>query len=991
MAAVLNALAPFLINMIKDMPEEEVRMLLGVSGEIEKLGDKVANLEAYMADAERRRITDSSVQGWVTKLKGAMYDATDTLELCKLEAEERQDSHGGCWKSMEEKAPGCLQPLLFCLRNPAYAHRMGRRIKDLNTRLDQIRKEMVDFGFVKLEPYQLRTPPSDATPPSRTTTSLLPESAAVGDAIERETNALVQELLLVADEPAIKVVSIVGMGGIGKTTLAKKIFNEKDIQAEFKSKIWLSVTESYKEDQLLSSSITQAGGEPRGDKQVLSHTLTRMLSTGKFLLVMDDVWSNTPWADVLKDPVLHAASNQPGSRVIITTRNEGIVQRMGLRYYYQHHVKEMCDEDAWSLLKQQLSGQELDHPIYLSYADLTPQLKQCFLYCILFPKGTSIWMVEAIRIWISEGFINPQEGCSSHNDRLEEVATRYYRELITRNLIEPTPTSTMTGYECTMHDVIRSFAEFMAREESLVILGEQAAGGHDNSLMRHLSIGSTESLLEWATLQKHKSLRTLILHSRINLKPHDSLSSFSSLRVLRIKYADCDRFIESLCQLKHLRYLQQEETNISKLPDDIHRLKFLQHMVLNRCSNLDHLPSSITKLVHLRTLIIKYYINLVPKGLGGLTNLRMLKGFPVHMDMDGDWCSLEEIGSLSQLRDLTIKGLENVTASSFAEKAVISNKRYLSYLEMNCTGSRSIGLGDEMEQKQQVIEEVYDKLCPPICIETLAMQGYFGRRLPNWMSAPATAAFTSLRFLQFMKLSCCTKLLDGLCQLPCLEGFRIEGAPAIERVGHQFQAPFSLVVGGGATAASAAFPKLRVLNMVGLSEWEEWEWEEQGGEDAAADTIAMPSLENLGIDNCKLSCLPPGLANSKRHALRELRLCRITNLTSVENFPSVVDLEVFDCPELRRINCLSRLQKIRIIRCPKVEVLEDVPVLDTLKLEDATMETLPGYLRGVSPQYLELVCSKELYETILLPGSSEGDKISHIKKHKIYWLGEDED
>jgi hypothetical protein len=69
----------------------------------------------------------------------------------------------------------------------------------------------------------------------------------------------------------------------------------------------------------------------------------------------------------------------------------------------------------------------------------------------------------------------------------------------------------------------------------------------------------------------------------------------------------------------------------------------------------------------------------------------------------------------------------------------------------------------------------------------------------------------------------------------------------------------------------------------------------------------MPCLERLIIDNCRLSCLPPGLANSKRHAFRELHLYELTNLTHVENFPSVMELEVFDCPELKRISCLPML------------------------------------------------------------------------------------
>jgi hypothetical protein len=70
----------------------------------------------------------------------------------------------------------------------------------------------------------------------------------------------------------------------------------------------------------------------------------------------------------------------------------------------------------------------------------------------------------------------------------------------------------------------------------------------------------------------------------------------------------------------------------------------------------------------------------------------------------------------------------------------------------------------------------------------------------------------------------------------------------------------------------------------------------------------------------------------------------LINLTAVENFPSVVKLDVFDCPELKRINGLYRLHKIRIMRCPKLEELEGVPVLDSLTLYDGTMETLPLYL-----------------------------------------------
>ena len=125
----------------------------------------------------------------------------------------------------------------------------------------------------------------------------------------------------------------------------------------------------------------------------------------------------------------------------------------------------------------------------------------------------------------------------------------------------------------------------------------------------------------------------------------------------------------------------------------------------------------------------------------------------------------------------------------------------------------------------------------------------------------------------------------------------IKDAPAIKSVGFEFQGSSSLTAvarGGTAATSAAAFPSLTHLILRGLCEWEEWDWEEQATVDVTAGTMAMamPALEELAINNCKLSCLPRGLANSKRHALRQLYLYELTNLTSVDNFPSVVDLDV---------------------------------------------------------------------------------------------------
>jgi hypothetical protein len=202
---------------------------------------------------------------------------------------------------------------------------------------------------------------------------------------------------------------------------------------------------------------------------------------------------------------------------------------LSTKYPSESEWKAVLNNPAWSVHGL---PQELDNRLYLSYEDLSPQMKQCFLYCALFPKGTSIPRDVVISMWISEGFIQPPEthGSSHDDDRLENVAMEYYWGLIKRNLIQPEEGYSVTGYRCTLHDVVRSFAEYMAREEMLVVRDEQAADG--SGLVRRLSIAPRAvSVPDWVILKKQKSLRTLALRSNIKLMPGDSLTGFSSLTI----------------------------------------------------------------------------------------------------------------------------------------------------------------------------------------------------------------------------------------------------------------------------------------------------------------------------------------------------------------------------------------------------------------------------------------------------------------------------
>ncbi|CAO2205766.1 unnamed protein product [Urochloa humidicola] len=322
MAAVLDAFALYVNKQMKGVAGEELTMLLGISGEISKLQRKMDDLRAFVADAERRRITDMSVRRWARKLKDAMYDATDILDLCQLEADTRREPKDGRLEEMS----GCFQPFLFCLRDPVFAHGIGTRIKELNQRLDGIHKDATEFGFINLSSYEGDRMPKLSRYSSNKTVAYFEESAIVGEQIQRDTEELVQELITTdGSNDTIKVLSVIGIGGVGKTTLAMKIFSDTTIQEHFELRIWLSITQDFDEVDLLRRAISHAGAHDHGghqEKAILMRILIDSLCTGRFLLVMDDVWSEDAWNRVLRVPVMNAGKKQPGSRILVTTRQD---------------------------------------------------------------------------------------------------------------------------------------------------------------------------------------------------------------------------------------------------------------------------------------------------------------------------------------------------------------------------------------------------------------------------------------------------------------------------------------------------------------------------------------------------------------------------------------------------------------------------------------------------------------------------------------------
>lgn len=1029
MAGVLDALASYLTRMLAEMAKEEVAMLIGVSEGIEDLSIKLGDLKNFLVDADRRNITDESVRKWVGELKRAMYQATDIVDLCQLKAMEQSPS----------KSMGCLNPLLFCMRNPLHAHDIGTRIKELNEKLDSICKRGRSFDFVKLEAYQdmkrTRSPATD-----RKTDSLMERSGAVGEKIEEDTRALVEVLTREVDggkTDRLLVVAIVGVGGIGKTTLSKKIFNDDAIKGKFTKQIWLSITQDFSDVELLSKSITAAGGDLPGggaarDKDLLARALMNTIKDKKFFLVLDDLWGVDAWNKHLMTPFGYGGR---GSRVLVTTRYETVARSMKAVHY--HHIEKLGPEDAWSLLKKQVltteeNGHEVDvlkdlglqilakcdglplaikvmggllcnkeksrrdwedilhddiwsvspmsddlnYAIYLSYQDMSPHLKQCFLHFSLKPKKVVLTDIEVVSMWICEGLV------AGGSNSLEEEGEKNYKELILRNLIEIDPTFP-SQLICNMHDVIRSFAQFLVRDDTLVAHNGYAAKRtlrSSNFLRLSIETRGVESdEFEWRYLREQKLLRTLILTGNLKTEPGDSLINFPSLRLLHVESVNISALVEGVYQLKHLRYLALKMIDMCRLPENIHEMKYLEHISLEGCESFVKLPDSIIKLQGLRFLDIgDTSVNCIPRGFRALTNLRVLCGFPAYID--GDWCSLEELGPLSQLKELSLENLENVSSALLAAKATVDAKENLTKLLLRCGGRVGDGLVQggisESKEEVQIIEAVFDALCPQPSIKQIFIERYFGSRLPGWMASTAMVPLESLKLLCLQHLPCCTQLPDGLCRLPYLEWLQVMNAPVIKCVGPEFVQQYNQLHRPSSQLA-ATFPKLQRLDFTRMGEWQEWIWE--------TEVKAMPLLEDLYIGSCILGRMPPGLM-SHATALKKLEIWDVQGLHSLENFVSVVELDLYGITELAMISNLPKLQKLTIKYCPKLETLQQMAALRRLELRVSIWENqLPLYLQTVKPSHLQLTCNLVVL-TSMAEGesSSEWDKFSHIKQVEAY-------
>ncbi|XP_076905802.1 putative late blight resistance protein homolog R1B-14 [Bidens hawaiensis] len=469
---------------------------------------------------------------------------------------------------------------------------------------------------------------------------------------------------LVADRPTkLDVVSIVGMGGIGKTTLATKVFNDAYVKHHFHVRVWVTVSQTYDKRpvliQILASVGVKEGLEKAGDSR-LREMVHKSLMGRRYLIVIDDIWDIESW-DSLK---LFFPHDNTGSRIPRFTQVAKHAKSDGLI----HHVGSLNQERSWELLCQKVfhgnecpewsikpgmqivenckglplvvvviagvlakeawsekfwteiayktssyivgEGNGCLETLGLSYNHLPLRLRECFLYLGSFPEDEEFEVERLIWLWVAEGFIE-EDG----NRSLEDIAERYLMDLIDRNLVIVARRSRSSGgvKACKVHDLVRELCLKKAREEQFIletdrlILSSNAVTPPYKSVREFIS--SNRPYLSHLSTQNLRSILWFGSGKFVNYDFARYVGSFVLLRVLDIQNREMSGFPDSLNLLAHLRYLA----------------------IWIRSTDF---PSAICKFWNLQTLIYKSNgIGVFPSNMSDLVNLRHLHSLTWHFDI----------------------------------------------------------------------------------------------------------------------------------------------------------------------------------------------------------------------------------------------------------------------------------------------------------------------------------------------------------------------
>ncbi|KAL7234449.1 hypothetical protein ACSBR1_017952 [Camellia fascicularis] len=865
------------------------------SGELDKI-------QAFLAYVEGKQIENRAVKMWLEELTDLAYDLDDILDEFDPEASQ--------WSSTSKR-------------------------EEITTRLQKIGSQLGLQQIVAGESAKAwHRPPS---------TSLIHEPRIWGR--DNEKKEIIDFLLRnESSDSKVGVIPIVGMGGLGKTTLAQMVYNDEVVNKNFDLKAWVCVSNEFnilRISKVILESITSMSCEFKELNQVQVQ-LKQNLVGKKILIVLDDVWDKkyNDW-NILTSPFNDGA---PGSKIIVTTRDGDVASSMGT--IQNHLLRHLSKDDCWSVFAQHafrnrsinanpnlvfigrkivgkckglplaartLGGllrckkredewenvlnskigdlteqdSEILSTLRLSYYHLPSHLKRCFAYCSILPKEYEFEEEDLVFLWMAEGLLQQQNG----KKRMEDLGVEYFRELQSKSFFQPSSGGESSKF--VMHDLINDLAQSVAgytcfRLEDKLKDQEQCK---KLKSARHSSYMQSEfdAIKKFETFYKAENVRTFLpLSLRKNIVcyltsevPLDLLPKMKRLRVLSLnRYHIGELIPKSIGDLKHLRYLNFSYTRIRTVPESVGTLYNLQTLMLRGCPELRKLPANMGNLINLRHLDM-IHSNSLEEMPQGIGKLTSLQTLSNFVVMKDNGFRISELRNLIHLGGkLCISGIENVVDPLDASGVCLNNKQGIDVLTMVWSSESLDGLRNEK------VTEVLDILKPHKKLKELHIRGYHGISFPTWIGDPL---FSNMVCMKLQNCKNCTSL-PPFGQLPSLKDLHIEGMSSVKDVGCEFYGMH----------CAKPFPLLETLCFENMSEWKDW--------------------FIFGIDK------------------------------EVQTFTRVSKLSIKECPKLVKMlpSNLPCLKTLEIINCPQLLVEASslvLPSLTSLSMSDVRLPSLPVLLK----------------------------------------------
>ncbi|EEC68628.1 hypothetical protein OsI_37010 [Oryza sativa Indica Group] len=319
--------------------------------------------------------------------------------------------------------------------------------------------------------------------------------------------------------------------------------------------------------------------------------------------------------------------------------------------------------------------------------------------------------------------------------------------------------------------------------------------------------------------------------------------------------------------------------------------------------------------------------------------------------------------------------LERATPCSSRDPFLLIEKKHLKVLNLHCTE-----LIDEAYSEEGIsnVEKIFEKLAPPHNLEDLVIGNFFGRRFPTWLGS---THLSSVKYVLLIDCKSCVHL-PPIGHLPNLKYLKINGASAITKIGPEFVGCWE---GNLRSTEAVAFPKLELLAIEDMSNWEEWSFVEEeeevqeeeasaaakeGGEDGTAalkpkgeeapsptprSLWLLPCLTKLQLVECpKLRVLPPQLGQQATN-LKELHIRYTSCLKTVEDLPFLSGYLLVDgCEGLERVSNLPQARKLFVNECLNLRHVEELGGLEQLLLEKGMQEISQLWIPGLQEQHRQL-------------------------------------